>query len=192
MSISFQCVLCLFIYIVIYNIILYIIYIYYTLFVCTKCPIPGKFKTMWSDQVTASYEQNIKPYVGLVDSFQLSCKNKSLKSGKCLHNNALSKYVWHLKDNKVKHNISCKFLSKASTYSVEASRCNLCLWEFFLLFINVTCKSIIYRYHIPYIFLKWYYWDIIHLEICWLAVPSNSVTWLCGVFWQHITFKFSQ
>ena len=48
---------------------------------------------------------------------------------KYAHDTVLSKYVWDLKDNNVKHSIKWSILKRSTPYKGGRTRCNLCLAE---------------------------------------------------------------
>jgi len=49
------------------------------------------------------------------------------------HATELSKYIWSLKDQKIAYDIKWRKVKQARSYSNEAKRCNLCLWEIFFI-----------------------------------------------------------
>lgn len=107
------------------------------------CPVPGQCNTSSPVvyQATVSTIERIETYVGLAESFKPRYHNhiKSFNYSRYANDTALSKYVWHLKDNNIPYTITWKFLKKASVYNVTTKRCNLCLWEKYF---------IIYRPHL--------------------------------------------
>ena len=52
------------------------------------------------------------------------------------NNTELSKYIWYLKENLTKFNITWRILKHASSYNPISNRCNLCLWEKYF----IICK----------------------------------------------------
>ena len=78
-------------------------------------------------------------YIGLCDTtFKLRYRNHvcSFRNERYKHATELSKYIWNLKDQKIKYDIKWRIIKQARSYSNVTKRCNLCLWEKFF----ILCK----------------------------------------------------
>ena len=118
-------------YIIIYY-ILQIIYYYYILYIHI-CLTPS---IMYSAKVTTTEDPMGKNYIGLTEGplkqrytqHALSFRNRHYANS-----TELSRYIWHLKDNKTDFEIKLSILTSAAAYSNKSKRCNLCLAETFFI-----------------------------------------------------------
>ena len=108
----------------------------------TECSMSGNcLKESVVYQATVSTEDHHPPqtYVGLTEnSFKTRYSNhkSSFANANKRNNTELSKYIWYLKENLTKFNISWRILKHASSYNPTSNRCNLCLWEKYF----IICK----------------------------------------------------
>ena len=108
----------------------------------TECPMSGNcLKESVVYQATVSTEDHHPPqtYVGLTEnSFKTRYSNhkSSFANANKRNNTELSKYIWYLKENLTKFNITWRILKHASSYNPTSNRCNLCLWEKYF----IICK----------------------------------------------------
>ena len=101
----------------------------------TNCPMSGycNDKSMiYQAEVTTPDTK--ETYIGLCDTtFKLRYRNHicSFKNEQHRNSTELSKYIWTLKDQKVKYDIKWRKVKQARPYSNINKKCNLCLWEKF-------------------------------------------------------------
>ena len=88
------------------------------------------------------YTDNNRPsqtYVGLTENtFKTRFNNHkaSFNSYQKRNSTELSKYVWDLKRENVDYSIRWKILKRAKSYNCASNRCNLCLWENIISYVN--------------------------------------------------------
>ena len=78
--------------------------------------------------VAASSNDDKKSYIGITEhTFKSRYNNHkmSFNHRKHAHDTVLSKYVWDLKDNNVKHSIKWSILKRSTPYEGGSTRCNL-------------------------------------------------------------------
>ena len=78
--------------------------------------------------VAASSNDDKKSYIGITEhTFKSRYNNHkmSFNHRKHAHDTVLSKYVWDLKDNNVKHSIKWSILERSTPYKGGSTRCNL-------------------------------------------------------------------
>ena len=82
--------------------------------------------------VAASSNDDKESYIGMTEhTFKSRYNNHKMSFNyrKHAHDTVLSKYVWDLKDNNVKHLIKWFILKRSTPYEGGSTRCNLCLAE---------------------------------------------------------------
>ena len=104
-----------------------------------ECPLNGKCLAkciVYQATVKSSQDGNNKEkvYIGASDSVFKNRWNNHMSSFR--HHSkksqtALSKHVWHLKENNTDFTISWSILKNTNSYSNVTKRCQLCLWEKF-------------------------------------------------------------
>jgi hypothetical protein len=109
-----------------------------------ECPMNGSCLTSAVIyQATVSTNNNMpkNTYIGLTENtFKTRYTNHKASFTHVAKRNSteLSKHVWALKDSAVDFNISWKILRQAKPYDNSSGRCNLCLYEKFLLYVNLS------------------------------------------------------
>ena len=104
-----------------------------------SCPLPGKCLTesvVYQATVTRQDNLEKETYVGHTEvPFKTRYNNhtSSFRNIKHKHSTELSKYIWQLKQANVKYSIRWKILKKCKAYSNKTKRCNLCLYEKFII-----------------------------------------------------------
>ena len=96
------------------------------------CPMNGNCNSENIYQAEVTTPNSRVTYIGLCDTaFKLRCRNHicSFKNEQCRHATELSKYIWNLKDQKIKYDIKWKEVKQGRSYSNINKKCNLCLWE---------------------------------------------------------------
>ena len=86
--------------------------------------------------VTRQDSQTQETYVGLTEnSFKKRFANhaSSFRNSKQQNSTELSKYVWSLKHSDISYSIKWKILKRCKSYSSVTKRCNLCLYEKFII-----------------------------------------------------------
>ena len=78
-------------------------------------------------------------YVGLATNFKERYRNhqSSFRRSNRRNETELSKYIWTLQDSKKPFQIKWKVLKKCKPYSNISKKCNLCLYEKFI----IICKK---------------------------------------------------
>ena len=100
------------------------------------CPLEGKcLQTNVIYQATVTTET----YVGLATNFKERYRNHqtSFRHSKRRNETELSKYVWNLQDAKKLFGIKWKVIKKCDPYGNVSKKCNLCLYEKFI----IICKK---------------------------------------------------
>ena len=101
------------------------------------CPLDGECRaSSIVYEATVKTDTEEKKYVGIcAPEFKLRYNNHtaSFKHKNKKNATELSKYVWILKDKKIKYNISWKILARCSTYKAGSRSCDLCLTEKFII-----------------------------------------------------------
>ena len=104
-----------------------------------NCPLKGKCLTkavVYQATVTNSNNNENQTYVGLTET---SFKTRYLNHTSSFRNNQkknateLSKHVWTLKETNTPYTINWKILKQCQPYSNKSKRCNLCLYEKFVI-----------------------------------------------------------
>ena len=99
------------------------------------CPMAGnclRSSVIYQATVTTEDNRPAQTYVGLTEtSFKTRFANhkSSFNDPSKRLSTELSKHVWHLKEAKLKFEISWKILKQTTLFSPVSNRCNLCLWE---------------------------------------------------------------
>ena len=99
------------------------------------CPMAGnclRSSVIYQATVTTEDNRPAQTYVGLTEtSFKTRFANhkSSFNDPSKRLSTELSKHVWHLKEAKLKFEISWKILKQTTPFSPVSNRCNLCLWE---------------------------------------------------------------
>jgi len=90
-------------------------------------------------QATVTTDTTTETYVGLATKFKERYRNHqtSFRHSKRRNETELSKYVWNLKDAKKPFKIRWKIVKKCKPYSTISKKCNLCLYEKFI----IICKK---------------------------------------------------
>ena len=103
------------------------------------CPLDGnclQSSVIYQAAVTRKDTNATETYIGLTgNDFKTRYRNHiaSFRHAKHRNSTELSKHIWTLKDNNIKHFISWRVLSSHSPYNSSSKRCNLCLKEKFLI-----------------------------------------------------------
>ena len=87
---------------------------------------------IYQAKVTRSDNNQSETYVGLTESeFKTRYRNQtnSFRNAKSKNSTELSKYIWHLKENKFDYDITWSVIGHAKPYNSASKRCNLCLSE---------------------------------------------------------------
>ena len=98
-------------------------------------------------QATVTREDNSeeKTYVDLTEGafktryYTHTC---SFRNPKHRNSTELSKYIWHLKDSNVNYSIKWKIIKQCRPYSNKTKRCNLCLYEKFIILYHPELSSL--------------------------------------------------
>ena len=94
----------------------------------TTCPLEKNCfipSIVYSAKVTTTEDLIGKNYIGLTEG---SFRNRHYDNS-----TELSKFMWHLKDNKSDFEIKWSILTSAGAYSNKSKRCNPCLAEMFFI-----------------------------------------------------------
>ena len=99
-----------------------------------KCPTSGNCltKSVVCQAEVISDNGETKAYIGVTSNeFKSRYRNhlKSFRLQKYSNDTELSKYVWGLKTQNRRFNITWSIIKKVSAYKVGSRRCNLCLEE---------------------------------------------------------------
>ena len=113
------------------------------------CPLSGKCRSEGIVyQATVTKEDNReeeKTYVGITEgTFKTRYHNhtSSFRNPKRKHATELSKYIWNLKESNVQHSIKWKIIKQCKPYSNKTKRCNLCLYEKFIIICHLQLSSL--------------------------------------------------
>ena len=104
------------------------------------CLIEGKcLQSNVIYQATATTATTTETYVGLATNFKERYRNhqSSFRRSNRRNETELSKYIWTLQDSKKPFQIKWKVLKKCKPYSNISKKCNLCLYEKFI----IICKK---------------------------------------------------
>ena len=105
-----------------------------------SCPLEGNCNTrniVYQAEVVTS--QTKETYIGLCDTtFKERYRNHtcSFRHERYKNVTELSKYIWSLKEQNINYQIKWKKVKQARSYSNANKKCNLCLWEKYL----IICK----------------------------------------------------
>ena len=100
-----------------------------------SCPLNGEClqpAVIYQAKVTRSDNNQSETHVGLTESeFKTRYRNhtNSFRNAKSKNSTELSKYIWHLKENKIDCDITWSVIGHAKPYNSASKRCNLCLSE---------------------------------------------------------------
>ena len=107
-----------------------------------NCPMAGNcLDESIVYQATVTTDSTTETYVGHCDTtFKARCSNhlSSFKHSKHRNSTELSKHVWNVKDQNTRYCITWRRIKQSTAYSNITKKCNLCLWEKFLLYANRT------------------------------------------------------
>ena len=112
------------------------------------CPVRGKCLNegiVYQAIVTREDNNDEGSYVGLAEGkfkTRYANHNTSFRYEKYRNSTELSKHVWSLKDADVKFSIKWKILKKCKPYSAITKRCNLCLYEKFVIICHPELSSL--------------------------------------------------
>ena len=97
------------------------------------CPLNGHCLTKCVVyKATVNTHTDTKSYIGACDTTFKERYSNHMSSFRLQHKKtqtALSKHIWHLKENNTEHSINWSVIKKTSSYSNISKRCPLCLWE---------------------------------------------------------------
>ena len=101
---------------------------------CRGCPVKGACmckSVVYHATVVRVDNWKVETYIGLTAS---PFKEGFYEHRQDFNNNkrawtSLSNYVWRLKSDKVKHNITWKIIAKSQSFNPATKRCNLCIKE---------------------------------------------------------------
>ena len=105
-----------------------------------ECPLERKcLQTNVVYQATITTDTTTESYVGLATNFKERYRNHkaSFRHANKRNETELSKHVWTLKDANKPFNIKWRILRKCKPYSNITKKCNLCLYEKFV----IICKK---------------------------------------------------
>ena len=98
-----------------------------------SCPLNGEClqpAVIYQAKVTRSDNSQSETNVGLTESeFKTRYHTNSFRNAKSKNSTELSKYIWHLKENKIDYDITWSVIGHAKPYNSANKRCNLCLSE---------------------------------------------------------------
>ena len=100
-----------------------------------ECLLQGKCQTknvIFRANITTADSGETKHYIGMTaNPFKERYRNhtKSFKDKKYANETELSKYIWYIKEKKRVFTMKWEILERATTYTIGAKRCNLCLEE---------------------------------------------------------------
>lgn len=86
-------------------------------------------------QATASTQSSSETYVGLATNFKERYRNHtaSFRHQSKRNDTELSKHIWALKDNNKPFDIKWRIIKQCRPYSNVSNKCNLCLFEKFII-----------------------------------------------------------
>ena len=97
-----------------------------------ECPLDSKCLSksiVYKATVTTDTNEE-KLYIGITEhTFKSRYNNHKMSLKHHTHDTVLSKYIWDLKDNNIKHSIKHSVLKRSVPYKGGSTRCNLCLAE---------------------------------------------------------------
>ena len=105
-----------------------------------QCPLEGKCLTSnVVYQAIVKTETSTDSYVGLATNFKERYRNHtaSFRHRNKRHETELSKHIWTLKDDNKPFKLTWKIIKKCKPYNNITKKCNLCLFEKFL----IICKK---------------------------------------------------
>ena len=105
-----------------------------------QCPLKGNCQQKnVIYQATVTTDTAKETYVGLASNFKERYSNHktSFRHQTKRNETELSKHIWKLKDKNTKFEITWKIIKKSHSYSNETKKCNLCLYEKFI----IICKK---------------------------------------------------
>ena len=87
--------------------------------------------TVTSEKPLKKKTGNTQTYIGMASDIKARIANheQTFKNESQRYTTELSKYIWSLKNEKIKYNTKWKILGRATSYSNATKRCNLCLLE---------------------------------------------------------------
>ena len=109
------------------------------------CPLEGKcLQSNVFYQATVITATTTETYIGLATNFKEHYKNdqSSLRHLNRRNETELSKYIWTLQDSKKPFQIKWKVLKKCKPYSNISKKCNLCLYEKFIIICKIELCSL--------------------------------------------------
>ena len=105
----------------------------------SSCPLPGKCLTssvVYQATVVRNDTNQKESYVGHTEGefkYRYYCHTSSFKLSKYRNATELSKYVWQLKESKVKYYINWRIIKQCKSYNNTTKRCSLCTYEKFII-----------------------------------------------------------
>lgn len=110
------------------------------------CPLSGKClqnNVVYQAAVTDE-TGTIESYVGLATNFKDRYRNhtSSFNNNHKRHETELSKHIWSLKDRNVGYQIKWRILRRCAPYNSRSKRCNLCLYEKFIIICKPSLSSL--------------------------------------------------
>ena len=112
------------------------------------CPLSGICQiegVVYQATVTREDNGEEKTYVGLTEStFKIRYHNhaSSFRNPKRKHATELSKYIWNLKESDVRYSTKWKIIKQCRPYFNKTKRCNLCLYEKFIIICHPELSSL--------------------------------------------------
>ena len=107
-----------------------------------NCPLAGKCLEkgiVYQATITRQDNNHKETYVGITgDEFKTRYNNhtQTFRNSNLRNTTQLSKYIWGLKDSQIPYELSWSILKKRSPYNLKSRKCNLCLYEKYL----ILCK----------------------------------------------------
>ena len=101
-----------------------------------QCPLDEKCLTQnVVYQATVSTQSSSETYVGLATNFKERYRNHtaSFRHQSKRNETELSKHIWALKDNNKPFDIKWRIIEQCRPYSNVSNKCNLCLFEKFII-----------------------------------------------------------
>ena len=109
------------------------------------CPLEGKcLQSNVIYQATVTTATTTETYVGLATNFKERYRNhqSSFRRSNRRNETELSKYIWTLQDSEKPFQVKWKVLKKCKPYSNISKKCNLCLYEKFIIICNKELWSL--------------------------------------------------
>ena len=107
-----------------------------------NCPLDGQCLSssiVYQATVTRHDNQHQETYVGITEGefkYRYNNHTATFRNESDHDTTRLSLYVWKLKKANIRHSISWKILKKCNAYNTKSKKCNLCLYEKYI----ILCK----------------------------------------------------